>query len=38
MIVPAFLHKLHSEICQARTLELIEGIEDILNASRYSDN
>jgi|JI6StandDraft_1071083.scaffolds.fasta_scaffold279004_2 hypothetical protein len=38
MIVPALLHKLHQDIHEARSLQLLEGLEDILNSSRYSDN
>ena len=37
-IIPLLLDKIHQEISRPSTSGIFEGVEDILNATRYADN
>ena len=37
-IIPLLLDKIHQEINRPSTANIFEGIEDIINATRYADN
>ena len=37
-IIPALMEKVHQNMEKTETIDVFEGIEDILNATRYADN
>ena len=37
-IIPLILERIHQRIDKADTTDVFEGLEDILSATRYSDN
>jgi hypothetical protein len=37
-IIPLLLERLHNDIDKGSTLDILEGVEDILYATRYADS